>query len=280
VSPYHVRCGSIPRLIAEQPRKGIGAKKNQLKQWYGKLSCPCKRVPAKRRRASRSDGPIQANQNNTRTRQRDWRELARSDTPRAPAEPKLPEKQRQYRHALTQKSQNGTSMSIKLEAEANWRHAEARRNRAARKSLPSPPAWPKSKPGNRRKFLKQNSTPLLPCPLPVMCPPTFAAEKQNAWGSSEPVGRQERSLRSFNRADRDHFHLRPDKHMLAEAVEIASQRQSQKSSPARTKITARCLRRGPHHRARRSPDHGTLCTHRRAGSARMSIARTDQQRRA
>jgi len=70
----------------------------------------------------------------------------------------------------------------------------------------------------------------------------------------------------------------PDKHMLAEAVEIASQRQKSGSNRALTTITARCSRR-------RISTYvlvglliiGTRCTGLpRWNRARMSIARTHQ----
>jgi len=97
-------------------------------------------------------------------------------------------------------------------------------------------------------------------------PTTFALKKQTR-GLSDPVGTVKTISGSVQVAPIEIISIcDPDKQMLAEAVEIASQKtKSPKKQPAQYKITRRCLRRTSTSCLVGSPDHCTLCTPSRAG---------------
>src|SRR5256886_14206009 len=86
---------------------------------------------------------------------------------------------------------------------------------------------------NRRQFLKTSSTALLALSAATYVPTTFAAEKPRrvgligaGWYGKSDLWRlvQAAPVEIISICD-------PDKHMLAEAVEIASQRQKSKKQP-------------------------------------------------
>src|SRR5260370_36845096 len=89
------------------------------------------------------------------------------------------------------------------------------------------------KPMNRRQFLKNSSAALLALSAASYAPTTFAAEKNKrvgligaGWYGKSDLWRlvQVEPVEIISICD-------PDKHMLAEAVEIASQRQKSKKQP-------------------------------------------------